>query len=91
MIVAPSTFAPDQEYWLAHCQGFRVDSDTGRIGLVEEVCSTLNGHPDLLVLRPGRFGRRRLLLAAEEVTAVAPREGRIVVQSPVRILASVLR
>ncbi len=90
MNVAPSPFALDQEYWLAHSEGYRVDSDTGRIGLVEEVCSTPTGHPDLLVLRTGRFGRRRLLLPAEEVMAVAPREGRLVVRSPVRILASVL-
>jgi len=91
MTVAPSPFTLDQEYWLAHCQGFRVDSDTGRIGLVEKVCTTPTGHPDLLVPRPGRLGRRRLLVAAEEVTAVAPREGRIVVLPPVRILARVLR
>ena len=90
MTVAPSTFPLDQEYWLAHCEGYRVDSEIGRIGLVEEVCSTPTGHPDLLVLRAGRFVRRRLLVPAEEVMAVAPREERIVVRSPVRILASVL-
>ena len=91
MTVAPSPFPVDQEYWLAHCEGYRVDSDTGPVGLVDEVCSTPAGHPDLLVLRTGRLGRRRLLVAAEEVMAVAPREGRVVVRSPVRILASVLR
>ena len=91
MTVASSSFAIDQEYWLAHCEGYRVDSDAGPIGLVDEVCSTPAGHPDLLVLRAGRLRRRRLLLPAEEVMAVAPREGRIVVRSPVRILANVPR
>ena len=91
LTVALSAFPIDQEYWLAHCEGYRVDSDAGQLGLVDEVCSTPTGHPDLLVLRAGRFGHRRLLVPAEEVMAVTPREERIVVRSPVRILASVLR
>ena len=88
MTAATSTI-PDDEYWLAHCEGYCVDSGHGQIGLVDEVCSHPPGHPDLLVLRAGRFGRRRLLVPAEEVISVVPRDERIVVRSPVRILASV--
>lgn len=29
----------DRDYWLAHCEGFRVESPAGRLGLVEEVVS----------------------------------------------------
>ena len=81
----------DEEYRLAHCEGYRVDSEAGELGLVDEVCGASAGHPDLLVLRTGRFGRRLLLLPAEEVVSVVPCEARIIVRSPVRILARVLR
>lgn len=30
-----STF--DRDYWLAHCEGYRVDATEGRIGFVESV------------------------------------------------------
>lgn len=41
--VAGGTFVPetslpiDREYRLAHCEGYRVESPGGRVGLVEEV------------------------------------------------------
>jgi hypothetical protein len=28
---------PERDYWLTHCEGYRVDSSDGRIGFVEEV------------------------------------------------------
>src|SRR5205814_6091079 len=35
---APSREAEfDRAYWLAHCEGFRVDGHAGRIGFVDEV------------------------------------------------------
>jgi hypothetical protein len=88
--MAATTVRADPEYWLAHCEGFRVEGDARRLGLVEEVCCDRAGHADLLVLRTGRFGRRRLLVPADEVMSVAPGQERVVVRSPVRILASVL-
>jgi hypothetical protein len=91
MTSAAEAVPVDQHSWLAHCEGYRVDSDAGEVGHVEEICVAPAGNPDLLVLRTGRFGRRRLLVPAEEVTSVLPREARIVVRSPVRVLASVLR
>ena len=90
-MAAATSKIDDEEYWLAHCEGYCVDSGAGEIGLVDEVCSHPPGHPDLLVLRAGRFGRRRLLVPAEEVISVVPREARVLVRSPVRILASVPR
>ena len=90
-MTAVTSGIPDQEHWLAHCEGYCVDSDGERVGLVEEICTVPVGQPDLLVLRAGRFGRRRLLVPAEEVVSVVPREARVIVRSPVRILASVLR
>ena len=90
-MTAASSVPAAQDYRLAHCEGYRVDSNAGEVGRVEEVWSALGEHPDLLVLRTGRFGRRRLLLPTEEVLSVLPWEARIVVRSPVRILASALR
>jgi hypothetical protein len=91
MLSATSSVPVDQDYWIAHCEGYSVDADGGEVGLVEEVCDAPAGNPGLLVLRAGRFGRRRLLVPTEEVISVLPREARVVVRSPVRVLASVPR
>jgi hypothetical protein len=50
----------DRDYWLAHCEGYRVDAEDGRLGFVEAVRA--DGSPDghLLCVRAGRLGLRLL-------------------------------
>jgi hypothetical protein len=79
----------DREYWLAHCEGYRVDGAGGRIGFVEEIRAN-PADPDLplLAVRAGRFGRRVLIVPSEAVQFIVPRARRIWLRSPVEIVAS---
>jgi hypothetical protein len=87
----PTTHAEDVDfrssvvqtaYSLARSEGFRVDSPTGPVGLVEGVrfVSRID-EPDLLEIRGGRFGRELLLIPIEEVAEVRQDEGRIIIRT----------
>jgi hypothetical protein len=70
-------------YSLTRCEGFRVDSATGRpVGFVEGIrfVSRID-EPDLLEVRGGRLGRELLLIPIEAVAEVSPDEGRIVIRT----------
>jgi hypothetical protein len=68
----------DRDYWLSHADGFAVDAARGRVGVVEEVrFGSRIDRPDFLVVRGGRFGRRRLLVPVEDVDQVRPRAKRL--------------
>lgn len=79
----------DRDYWLAHCEGYRVDGNEGRIGFVEEV-SVGAEHPrqTLLAVRAGRLGRRLLLVSAADAAFVVPRERRIWLRTPTVIVGT---
>jgi hypothetical protein len=76
----------DRQYWLGHCQGFRVDGEGGRIGFVNQVEQGPEGLR--LAVLAGRFGRRLLLIRSDEVEFIVPRAQRIWLRSPVTITAS---
>ena len=77
-----------RNYWLAHCEGFRVDGNAGRIGIVEEVRDGgADGEP-LLAVRAGLLGRRLLLVPAGAVFEIVPRAMRIWLRGPVTIAGS---
>jgi hypothetical protein len=78
----------DREYWLAHCEGFRVDTQQGRLGFVEAVRTDAWREEPLLVVRAGRLGRRLLHVPASEVAFIVPRAERIWLASSVRISGS---
>jgi hypothetical protein len=76
-------------YWLAHCEGYRVDADEGRIGFVEEVRLGPDHPTDtVLAVRTGRLGRRIMLVPATETAFIVPRAERIWLRSPVAIAGS---
>jgi hypothetical protein len=78
-----------EDYWLTHCEGFRVESDGGRLGFVEEVrrpASRFEG--ELLGVRAGMLGRRVLLVPIEEVAYIVPRAETIWLKSSARIAGS---
>lgn len=70
--------ALDTDYWLGHCQGFRVDSPDGRIDLVEDVLfkSQLQ-RPDTLLIRGGLLGTHLVAVPVDEVDEIAPRKEQI--------------
>jgi hypothetical protein len=76
----------DRAYWLAHCEGFRVDGEGGRIGFVSQVEEGPEGLT--LGVLAGRLGRRLLLIGADEVEFIVPRAQRIWLRSPVTISAT---
>ena len=67
----------DREYWLSHCEGFRVSRSGRRLGFVEEVLKPYFGTGPVLAVRGGLLGRRLLFVAAGEVFAIVPRDLRI--------------
>ena len=79
----------DRDYWLSHCEGYRVDSGDGRLGFVEDVRRPPTSSADgILAVRAGRLGRRLLLVSTAEVAFVVPRAKRIWLRSPVAITGS---
>ncbi len=85
----PAVAGGDRNYWLAHCEGYRVDGREGRIGFVEEVRVGVE-HPrqSVLVVRAGRLGRRVLLVSATDAAFVVPREQRIWLRTPTAIVGT---
>lgn len=74
---SPTSIDP-RAYWLARCEGFRVDSPEGRYGRVEAVMFRVRpDDPDALVVRTGVLGRRLVLVPADDVADVTPRRERI--------------
>jgi hypothetical protein len=75
------TYEPvDADYWLCRCEGFRVDSDRGRLGIVEEVrFASRVDRPDWLALRSGFFARNLRVVPVDAVAAIYPREGLILI------------
>jgi hypothetical protein len=78
----------DTDYWLAHCEGFRVEFEGGRVGFVEEIRSSGDGRP-VLAVRAGALGRRLLLIGADDVAFVVPRAERIYLHSTPHLVGTV--
>jgi hypothetical protein len=79
----------DRDYWLSHCEGYRVEASDGRLGFVEEIRRPRDsGGQATLVVRAGRLGRRLLLVPADEVVFIIPRAERDWLRSPVRVIAT---
>ncbi|HUK45461.1 MAG TPA: hypothetical protein VLV28_09215 [Gaiellaceae bacterium] len=79
----------DRDYWLAHCEGYRVEATEGRIGFVDEVrTGPDHPHDTILAVRTGRLGRRILLVPAAETEHIVPLAERIWLRTPVTIIGS---
>jgi hypothetical protein len=70
----------DPGYWIAHCEGYRVDSAGGRVGFVDRVTARPDGI--VLTVRMGRLGRRVIEIPAEEITCIVPRAERVWIRTP---------
>jgi hypothetical protein len=67
---------------LRKSQGFVVETAAGRFGTVEDFrVGGGIGMPDFLVVRAGLLGRRRVMISADDVSAVLPSEKRIRLRS----------
>jgi hypothetical protein len=75
----PSGAARDVDYWLRRCDGFRVDSPEGRVGVVTEVrYASRCDRPDVIAVRAGLLGRRLLLVPVAEVAWILPGRDQVV-------------
>jgi hypothetical protein len=69
----PSGAATNFDYWLGRCQGFRVDSQHRRVGVVEEVRYTSRcDRPDVIAVRPRRLRGLLFIVPVEEVAKIFP-------------------
>lgn len=65
-------------YWLRRCQGFRVDSEGARIGIVEDVLyGAEHDRPSALLVRTGIFRRNLEAISLQDVEAIYPRAQRL--------------
>jgi hypothetical protein len=73
----------DADYWLSRAEGFAVHSPSlGRVGIVEELhFYSRHDRPDELLVRTGRFGRRSVVVATDDVETVLPREKRLILRA----------
>ncbi|HEY4347105.1 MAG TPA: hypothetical protein VGM80_05905 [Gaiellaceae bacterium] len=68
----------DEDYWLGHCEGFRVESPSGKIGTVESVVyGKLSGRPEQLAVCYGTLRLRTKLIAVDDVAVIRPRDLRL--------------
>ena len=78
---APSVDEDTRAYWLSTCEGFRVDSKDGRVGVVEEVRFSSSRQPEALAVRTGLFRLRLRIVPVHEVDRVLPRAKRLFLSS----------
>jgi hypothetical protein len=65
-------------YWLRRCQGFRVDSEGRRIGIVEDVLyGAEHDRPSAFLVRTGMFKRKLEAISLDDVEAIYPRAQRL--------------
>jgi hypothetical protein len=79
-----STSPPDdRDYWLSRCEGFLVESPTGRgLGVVEGLRFSLRiDRPDLIEVGAGLLRRRVLLVPVDDVESISGDEERVVLNT----------
>jgi hypothetical protein len=65
----------DIDYWLSRCEGYRVESEAGKLGVVEELrFGSRLDRPDELIVRAGFLGRRRVRVPVGDVERIITRE-----------------
>jgi hypothetical protein len=73
---AAPAVAFDREYWVSRCEGFRVETPAGKLGIVEAVLGADTDEP-VLAVRAGVLGRRVLLVPARAIDFIVPRAERL--------------
>ena len=69
------------DYWLHRCEGFRVDSPRGRLGIVVELRFRSSAEcPDSFAIRTGWLRRRLIVVPIEQVDEILPRERRVMLR-----------
>jgi len=70
------------DYWLGHCEGFKVQSPEGEVGVVESVVFAAGAaRPAYLAVTGGRVLLRTALVPCAEVVSIDARRTRLDVQA----------
>ena len=72
--------ADARAYWLANAHGFRVDSPTRTLGVIEDVRLDEEGRLKSLLVAGGLLGSRSVVVEARKVKSVSPRLLRVCVE-----------
>jgi hypothetical protein len=68
------------DYWLRNCHGFRVETPSGRLGLVEDVVYGAGPErPSALAVRGGILGRKLSVVPVDAVETIEPGRKRLTV------------
>jgi hypothetical protein len=80
---AVASLPAEAEYWLARCEGFRVEDAAGTVGMVEYVVvDPLFDRPSLVVVRQDGLKRHRTMdVPVDGVLEIRPAERRLVLGS----------
>jgi hypothetical protein len=78
----PSSADDLSTYWLSTCEGFSVESDDGRVGIVEEVRLSRERQPEALAVRTGLFRTRLVIVPIDDVHQVVPQHKRVLLRPP---------
>ena len=70
-----------RDYWLHRCEGFTVQKGQREIGKVTGLRFEASTEPELLEVRTGRFGKRRLI-PVEQVQQIEPSTRRVILVVP---------
>jgi hypothetical protein len=73
----PSCWTTD--FWLRHCEGFRVFADGEPIGFVEYVLESEEDEPTALVVRVGEVFTHRLEVPVEAIDGLDPAAERVLI------------
>ena len=83
--------SPEELFWLARCEGFRVEFEGALIGYVDDVHFDQNEQADSIAVRGCRDFGRVLIVSLTEVDGVHPEAERVeLTRYPERELASFL-
>ena len=81
----PTRSSYGREYWLRRCEGFLVETPTKRIGRVVGIrYGETTNEPETLEVRAGMFGRSRILISVDDVTAIRAEDAVLELADPVR-------
>jgi hypothetical protein len=73
----------DANFWLSHCEGYLVESPSGRVGTVENVrFGKRLDRPDELLVRQGTIRRHHVWVATDDVAVINPNELRLRLKGP---------
>jgi uncharacterized protein YrrD len=67
----------DAGYWLRNCQGFRVEANGKKLGVVDDVLFGQHSEPATLLVRTGLFRLGLHAISVDEIESIDPRALRI--------------